>query len=104
MRTQKIPDPRPEKIADQDTHWISWLMRHHLIRIHTVFHSAYLLIFYMLVIQVNPLLHRLFLEHCITFNKKFKYFPKKYLLHFNSLENIMENGTFAPQEQMFHFS
>ena len=23
---------------------------------------------------------------------------------FNSFENVMENGTFAPQEQVFHFS
>ena len=26
------------------------------------------------------------------------------IMNFNSIENIMENGAFAPQEQMFHFS
>ena len=50
----------------------------------------------------------LYLEHCIIFYKKlnFQIFSKKNFLHFNSFENIMENGTFAPQEQMlmFHFS
>ena len=48
----------------------------------------------------------LYLEHCIIFYKQFKFSNifQKYFLHFNSFENIMENGTFAPQEQMFHFS
>ena len=32
-------------------------------------------------------------------NSKFQIF-----LHFNRFENNMENGTFAPEEQMFHFS
>ena len=48
------------------------------------------------------------LEHCTIFykhiNSTFQIFSKKYFfLHFNSFENIMENGAFAPQEQMFHF-
>ena len=48
----------------------------------------------------------LYLEHCITFYKYFKFSNifQKYFLNFNSVENIMENGAFAPQEQMFHFS
>ena len=56
---------------------------------------------------VNPLPHKLYLEHCIIFYKEFKFsniFPNFFFLHFNSFENIMENGTFALQEQMFHFS
>ena len=60
--------------------------------------------------------HMLYLEHCIISvnNSNFQIFSKKYFLHFNNFENIMkngtfapdimENGTFAPQEQMFHFS
>ena len=49
----------------------------------------------------NPLPHMLYLEHCIISinNSNFQIFSKKYLLHFNSIENIMENGTFSPQEQ-----
>ena len=34
-------------------------------------------------------------------NSNFQIFSKIYFLHFNSFENIIENGTFA---QMFHFS
>ena len=47
----------------------------------------------------------LYLEHCISSinNSNFQIFSKKYFLHFNSFEIIMETGTFAPQEQMFHF-
>ena len=37
-------------------------------------------------------------------NSNFQICSKKYFLHFNSFENIMENGKFAPQEQMFHFT
>ena len=39
----------------------------------------------------------LYLEHCISLinNSNFQLFSKKYFLHFNSFENIMENGTFA---------
>ena len=45
----------------------------------------------------------LYLEHCIISinNSNFQIFSKKYFLHFVSFENNMENGTFAPQEQMF---
>ena len=48
----------------------------------------------------------LYLEHCIISinNSNFQIFFQKYFLRFNGFENIMENGTFAPQEQMFHFS
>ena len=44
----------------------------------------------------------LYLEHCIIFcnNSNFKIFLKNFFLHFNSFENIMENGTFAPQENL----
>ena len=37
-------------------------------------------------------------------NSNFQIFSKKYFLHFNSFVNTMGNGTFAPQEQIFHFS
>ena len=45
----------------------------------------------------------LYLEHCIISinNSNFQIFSKKYFLHFNSFENIMENGTFAPRSS-FH--
>ena len=48
----------------------------------------------------------LYLENCIISinNSNFQIFSKKYFLHFNSFGNNMENGTFAPKEQMFHFS
>ena len=54
---------------------------------------------------INPFPHMLYLEHCIISinNSNFQIFSKKYFLHFISFENIMENGTFAPQEQIFHF-
>ena len=43
----------------------------------------------------------LYLEHCIiSINNSIQ----KHFLNFSSFENIMENGTFAPQEQMLHFS
>ena len=48
----------------------------------------------------NPLPHMLYLEHCVIFYKQFKFsniFLKKYYLHVNSFESIMENETFAPQ-------
>ena len=43
---------------------------------------------------VNPLLHMLYLEHCIISinNSNFQIISKKYFLHFKSFENIMENG------------
>ena len=54
---------------------------------------------------LNPLLHRQFLDHVIIFYfwttlKKFKKNLSKVLYTF---ENIMENGAFAPNEQIFHF-
>ena len=56
---------------------------------------------------LNPLLHRLFLDHDIIFYfflttlKKLKK-NLSYVLY--TFENIMENGAFAPKEQMLHFS
>ena len=40
----------------------------------------------------------LYLEHCIISinNSNFQIFSKKHFLHFNSFENIMEHGKFAP--------
>ena len=54
---------------------------------------------------INPLPNMLYLEHCIIFYKLFKFsiIFQKYFLHFNSFENIMENRTFALEEQMFLF-
>ena len=54
---------------------------------------------------INPLPHMLYLEDCIISinNSNFQIFSKNYFLHFNSFENIMENGTFAPQEQISIF-
>ena len=49
-------------------------------------------------VAVNPLLHRLFLDHDIIFY--FKTTLKKIQITF---ENIIENGAFAPKEQMLHF-
>ena len=53
----------------------------------------------------NPVLHRLFLDHDIilfldSIEKKSRKFKLKTL---NTFQNIMENGTFAPKEQMLHF-
>ena len=52
----------------------------------------------------NPLLHRLFLDHDIIFYfktmlKKFNEILSEVLLTFE----IMENGAFAPKEQMLIF-
>ena len=57
-------------------------------------------------IRLRPLPYVLYLEHCIISinNSNFQIFYKIFFLHFNSFENIMENGTFASQEQIFHFS
>ena len=46
---------------------------------------------------INPLLHRLFLDHDIIF-----YFKQQKKLRYvlNTFENILENGAFAPKEQM----
>ena len=49
---------------------------------------------------ISPLLHRLFLDHDIIFIEKFQ---EKFKLVLNTFENIMENGAFAPKEQMLHF-
>ena len=54
-------------------------------------------------VKFNPLPHMLYLEHCIISLNNSIFFPKKFL-HFNCFENFMENGTFAPVEQMFHSS
>ena len=55
-------------------------------------------------IDLNPLLNRLFLDHdtIFYFHTSFKNQEKVKVL--NTFENIMENGTFAPKEQMLHFS
>ena len=55
--------------------------------------------------MVNPLLHRLFLDQNIIFYVKttLKRFKKNLSHVLNTLENIMENGAFAPKEQMLHF-
>ena len=55
--------------------------------------------------MVNPLLHRLFLDHDIIFLfldniEKINISLSKVL---NTFENIMENGAFAPLEHMLHF-
>ena len=51
----------------------------------------------------NPLLHRLFLDHDIIFYfKTLKKFKKNLSKVLNNFEN-MENGAFAPNEQMLHF-
>ena len=42
----------------------------------------------------------LFLDHDIISMKKFK---KNLSSVLNTFENIMENGAFAPKEQMLHF-
>ena len=46
----------------------------------------------------------LYIEHCIIsiYNSNFQIFSKSYFLHFNSFENIMENGTFAPLSKGFN--
>ena len=57
--------------------------------------------------RINPLLHRLFLDHGIFFLfldniEKNQENLSKVL---NTFKNIMENGAFAPkEEQMLHFS
>ena len=57
---------------------------------------------------LNPLLHRLFLDHDIIFyfwtTSKKKTKIKNLSQVLNTFENIIENGAFAPKEQMLHFS
>ena len=50
--------------------------------------------------SVNPLLHRLFLDHDIIFLFLVDNEESQVL---NTFENIMENGAFALLEQMLHF-
>ena len=54
---------------------------------------------------VNPLLHRLFLDHNIIFYfyTALKKFKKNVSQVLKTFENIIENGAFAPKEQMLHF-
>ena len=55
----------------------------------------------------NLLPHILYLQHCIFSinNSNFQIFSKNnFYISIISFENIMDNGTYAPQEQMFHFS
>ena len=58
--------------------------------------------------RVNPLLHRLFFRswhHFHIFRQTWKRSRKIYATCkvFNTIENIMENGAFAPKEHMLHF-
>ena len=57
------------------------------------------------IMVVNPLLHRLFLVHDIIFyfRQHLKKIKKKLHNVFNTFENILENGAFAPKEQMIDF-
>ena len=52
--------------------------------------------------RLNPLPHYSIFR--TLNNSNFQIFSKDYFLHINSFENVVENGTFAPHEQMFHFS
>ena len=49
----------------------------------------------------SPLLHRLFIDHDFFFF--FRQHCKKIKKKISPFENIMENGAFAPKEQMLHF-
>ena len=55
--------------------------------------------------QFNPLLHRLFFRprHYFLFLDNIEKSPEKMKLVLNTFEIIMENGAFAPKEQMLHF-
>ena len=62
------------------------------------------LIWFLLAI-FNPLPNVLYLEHCIiSINNSNFQICSSFFLHFNSFENIIENGTFASQGQIFYFS
>ena len=54
---------------------------------------------------LNPLLYRLFLDHDIIFcfRQHLNKFKKNLSKVLNTFENIMENGAFAPMEQMLDF-
>ena len=53
---------------------------------------------------INPLLHRLFLDHDIIFYLKTILKARKKLSKvLDTFENMMVNGAFAPNEQMLHF-
>ena len=58
-----------------------------------------------IIVIINPLLHRLILDHDIIFyfQTTLKKFKKNLSKDWNTFENIMENGAFAPGEQMLHF-
>ena len=53
----------------------------------------------------NPLLHRFFFKslHHFLFLDNVEKLKKNLREVLNTLENIMENGAFAPKEQMLHF-
>ena len=53
---------------------------------------------------IKPLLHRVFIDHDIIsiLGKKLKKIKKNLGKILNTFENIMENGAFAPKEQMLH--
>ena len=54
---------------------------------------------------LNPLLHRLILDHYIIiyFKTTLIKFKKNLSSVLNTFENIKENGAFAPKKQMLHF-
>ena len=56
-------------------------------------------------VPINPLLHRLFIDHDIDFYflENIDRTREKFNLSFENFENIMENGAFAPKEQTLHF-
>ena len=61
----------------------------------------------LVAVIINPLLHRLFLDHDIIFyfltilKKKIQ---EKFKYNFDTFENIIENGAFAPRSKcsIFH--
>ena len=58
----------------------------------------------LLFYHLNPLLHMLYLDHDIIFYfRQHRKNSRKLKLISHEFENIMENGAFAPKEQMLHF-
>ena len=54
---------------------------------------------------LNPILHRLFLDHDIIFHllDNIEEILKNISSVLNTFENVMENGAFAPNERMLNF-
>ena len=59
------------------------------------------MIFQRWFLSINPLLHRLFFYHFLFLGDIEKN-QEKFKLILNSFESILENGTFAPKEEMLH--